>query len=783
VRAPAGLQCAARSLSQSAAAPTSHARGDHLSYDSMSDQARSVIGGYRITDTVGAGGMGVVYLAEHEILKRKAALKVLLPEFSHDQVVVGRFFNEARASTAISHPGIVRVYDFGYQGDGSAFIAMEFLDGEALDHRLRRLGPMPVLPALRFAGQIANALAAAHGHGIVHRDLKPGNVFIVPDPQVPGGERTKLLDFGIAKFATPDAAGNHTRAGAIMGSPAYMAPEQCRGLPDVDPRADLYSVGCMLFEMLCGRPPFDGGGNGPMAIMSSHLHDPPPVPSAIRADVPPEVDALILYLLAKDPAQRYQTAADLGAALAAVSGEQVSFSSLPGVTAEHGAATWPSGVGVVSSAGVAVGPTGQPLSASQVATLRQTAGSQAGQVLGAGGATQRGTRTQVTPPRGRSIGLGLGLAAVVALAVAIAVAVSIAQEGGSPIPQVQLPTIAAPAPAAKKPPRKPALTFKQLGDDWKTAPTAAPRDGAVALAAAADAALIEGTTPGAVGGAPVVLSAAALPSFSFSFDSLFSGGLFRDVFTAFQVLATVPPRTVTWRLMSEPAGAQVLDGDQVIGTTATPLVVSFDETPEYQANLVLRLDGHDDATVALSGSQDFDQTITLVPRIPVRVESKPPGAAIVDASGQVLGTTPATITLSRSSEAAALILRLDGYEDLPLPVVPDRERKEKAALVKVRAIVTVHLESTPPGASILSDGALLGVTPFDHQFPEEKGSVSYTLRLDGYRDQKVKVAADQSTSKVVELKAKAAAKPKCATKPKDKPAGTRPALFDPYDRC
>jgi serine/threonine protein kinase len=777
----------ARPLSQSAAAPTSHARGDHLSYDSMSDQARSVIGGYRITDTVGAGGMGVVYLAEHEILKRKAALKVLLPEYSHDQEVVGRFFNEARASTAISHPGIVRVYDFGYQDDGSAFIAMEFLDGEALDHRLRRLGPMPVLPALRFAGQIANALAAAHGHGIVHRDLKPGNVFIVPDPQVPGGERTKLLDFGIAKFATPDAAGNHTRAGTIMGSPAYMAPEQCRGLPDVDPRADLYSVGCMLFEMLCGRPPFDGGGNGPMAIMSSHLHDAPPVPSAIRPDVPPEVDALILYLLAKDPAQRYQTAADLGTALAAVSGEQVSFSSLPGVTAEHGAATWPSGVGL--------SPTGQPLSASQVATLRQTGGATHRSTNGGathrstdGGATHRGaihrgTRTEVAPGRGRSVGLGLGLAGVVALAVAIAVAVSIAQEGGAPIPQVQLPTIAAPAPAPKRPPRKPALTFKQLGDDWKTAPAAAPRDGAVALAAAADAALIEGTTPGAVGGAPVVLSAAALPSFSFSFDSLFSGGLFRDVFTAFQVLATVPPRTVTWRLMSEPAGAQVLDGDQVIGTTATPLVVSFDETPEYQANLVLRLDGHDDATVALSGSQDFDQTITLVPRIPVRVESKPPGAAIVDATGQVLATTPATITLSRSSEAAALTLRLDGYEDLPLSVVPDRERKEKAALVKVRAIVTIHLESTPPGASVLSGGAVLGVTPFDHQFPEEKGSVSYTLRLDGYRDQKVKVAADRSTSKSVELKAKAAAKPKCATTPKDKPAGTRPALFDPYDRC
>jgi hypothetical protein len=169
--------------------------------------------------------------------------------------------------------------------------------------------------------------------------------------------------------------------------------------------------------------------------------------------------------------------------------------------------------------------------------------------------------------------------------------------------------------------------------------------------------------------------------------------------------------------------------------------------------------------------------------MPVRVESKPAGAAIVNAAGETLGVTPATVTLSRSSDAVGLVLRLEGYEDLPVSVVPDRERKEKVALVKVRAIITVRLESTPPGATIVKDDAELGVTPFDHQFPEEKSSVSYTLRLDGYREQKVKVAGDKSTSKAVELKPKAAARPRCSGKPKDKPAGTRPALYDPYDRC
>src|SRR5689334_4401433 len=184
----------------------------------------SVIGQYRVTGVLGEGGMGVVYAAEHTLLGRPAALKLLLPELSSKQDIVQRFFNEARAATAIRHPGIVEIYDFGWTNEGAAYIVMELLQGETLRARRAR-GPMPWSAALAITRQIAGALGAAHAKGIVHRDLKPDNIFLVPDPEVPGGERIKLLDFGIAKLAG-QAVGQHmTRTGAVIGTPTYMAPE------------------------------------------------------------------------------------------------------------------------------------------------------------------------------------------------------------------------------------------------------------------------------------------------------------------------------------------------------------------------------------------------------------------------------------------------------------------------------------------------------------------------------------------------------------------------------
>ena len=257
--------------------------------------------------------MGVVYLGQHALLGRRAAIKVLLPALSARPDIVNRFFNEARAVTTISDPGIVQVFDFGYHTDGSAFIVMEFLEGEPLDRRLSRLGKLPVYEALRLCRQIASSLAAAHAQRIIHRDLKPENIFLVHDGEVASGERSKILDFGIAKLSDEHPGKMKTSTGALMGTPVYMSPEQCRGLAELDHRSDIYALGCVLFHLMTGRPPFEGEGMGD--IIAAHIREPAPVPSARAPEIPPSVDALVLRCLAKAPADRYQTMIELATAI------------------------------------------------------------------------------------------------------------------------------------------------------------------------------------------------------------------------------------------------------------------------------------------------------------------------------------------------------------------------------------------------------------------------------------------------------------------------------------
>jgi hypothetical protein len=273
-----------------------------------------IIGNYRVVAELGRGGMGVVYRAEHVQLGRPAALKVLLPQMSSDAQIVQRFFNEARAASSIDHPGIVEVYDFGRHTDGSAYLVMELLKGESLDHRLMR--PIAPLEAASLIAQVAGALAAAHARGIIHRDLKPDNIFLVPNELLPGGIQVKLLDFGIAKLADERASGFRTQTGVLIGTPAYMSPEQCMGRPDLDHRTDLYAVGCILFHMLCGRPPFySEQGTGVMIAM--HLRDPVPDPRSLAPHLPPALVGIMLRLLEKDPAARFQSAQELRQALVA----------------------------------------------------------------------------------------------------------------------------------------------------------------------------------------------------------------------------------------------------------------------------------------------------------------------------------------------------------------------------------------------------------------------------------------------------------------------------------
>lgn len=261
-----------------------------------------VVGNFRITDKLATGGMGVVYKAEHLLIGKKAAVKLLKRALSENRDVVERFFQEARATTLIRHPGIVDIYDFGYHGDNRAFIVMEYLEGETLKARLHAQGCLSVEDAVRLVRSVAGAVGAAHAQGIVHRDLKPDNIFLVPDADMPGGERVKVLDFGLAKL-TNQGASMGTQAGIVLGTPTYMSPEQCDGMGNIDHRADQYALGCILYQLLCGQPPFTADST--MDLLKAHRRQPPPPPSSVAPGIPAGVEGVVLRLLAKTPEERY----------------------------------------------------------------------------------------------------------------------------------------------------------------------------------------------------------------------------------------------------------------------------------------------------------------------------------------------------------------------------------------------------------------------------------------------------------------------------------------------
>jgi len=272
-------------------------------------------GNYRVTELIGEGGMGVVYLAEHPAIGRRAAVKILRPGLTDNPEILKRFFNEARAANAIRHPGIVEVFDCGTLPSGVSYIVMELLEGENLAARLRRAARMRHPDARRIAAQTASALAAAHAAGIVHRDLKPDNLYLVPDDRDAALEMVKVLDFGIAKLGQQgsNVSSVRTRTGSVMGTPAYMSPEQCRGTREIDHRTDIYALGVILYEMVCGRPPFVSEGFGEMVHL--HIAAPPPPPRTIEPSVPEDLERLILWCLAKEPDDRVQTMTDVHAAL------------------------------------------------------------------------------------------------------------------------------------------------------------------------------------------------------------------------------------------------------------------------------------------------------------------------------------------------------------------------------------------------------------------------------------------------------------------------------------
>ncbi len=263
----------------------------------------SELGGrYRIEARIGAGGMAEVFRGFDPVLNRTVAIKVLNPQFARDAGFVARFRREAQAAARLSHDSIVGVYDTGADGD-TQYIVMEFIEGRTLAEFLSS-GRRPSIPqSIELTKRIATALSVAHAQGIVHRDIKPANVMVTREGRV------KVMDFGIARMQTVETA---PQTSSVLGTPTYLSPEQAQGQP-VDARSDLYSLGVVLYELLTGRPPFTG--DSPVAIAYKQVNEVPVPPSQLNPDVAPNLDAVVMKSLAKNPANRYQTAEEFTADL------------------------------------------------------------------------------------------------------------------------------------------------------------------------------------------------------------------------------------------------------------------------------------------------------------------------------------------------------------------------------------------------------------------------------------------------------------------------------------
>ncbi len=395
----------------------------------------STIGNFQLLRTLGEGGMGVVYEAEHMTMHRRAAIKVLRSELVRDDQAIRRFFNEARATNEVRHPGIVQIYDCGTREDGSPWLIMELLEGETLSRRIGRVGAMPAAEVIVLGAQAASVLEATHRAGIIHRDLKPDNLFIVNNQETESGERVKVLDFGIAKLtSTATAKSMHTQTGMLMGTPLYMSPEQCRGTSQVDARSDIYSFGLILYQMTSGELPFMSEGMGELFDMQMN-RPPPPLESKVPG-VNPALSAAIERALRKDPAERFQTMGEVQRALLAALSVASPSAARPGPRPR------------VATPIAAVPPAAERSAPSKAARAMPASGTT---TLSAG-ATEMDTLTVPRSRMGRPLGIAAGLLVVAGVVLAVRALPALKRHGGGddPLPPIPapkaLPHQASPAP-------------------------------------------------------------------------------------------------------------------------------------------------------------------------------------------------------------------------------------------------------------------------------------------------------------------------------------------------
>lgn len=399
------------------------------------------VGNYLVKSKLGEGGMGIVFLAEHPLISRRVAIKVIHPDYARNPEAVSRFFTEAQAVNKIGHPNIVDITDFGQTAEGESYFIMEYLAGESLSSRLAK-GRMPLAVGLHIAAQVADALAASHTSNILHRDLKPDNVFLIGrghDHSV-----VKVLDFGLAKLTGDQKSSHKTRTGSVMGTPYYMAPEQCAGKSDIDSRADVYSLGVMLWEIVVGRVPFPGEGYG--EIIVKHLTEPAPRAIQENPDCPPWLDELIDLALAKEKTHRVQTMAEFRDTLQGQL-DQIPPELMAAAGMAHQMGSRPPGMG-----------SRPPGMGSRPPRLASTPPSQAHGVpplstlgLAAG---ETGDQPSIPQTKGRPMMLWAGVA-VVAIAAAVGATLALRKPGVSALkaaPPVLAPvTTPTPAPSAPTP--------------------------------------------------------------------------------------------------------------------------------------------------------------------------------------------------------------------------------------------------------------------------------------------------------------------------------------------
>src|SRR5215470_11861576 len=310
------------------------ADGVALEKDPDSLVGTTLAGKYRIDARLNEGGMGTVYRGCHVLMDKTVAIKVLRPSLAADEKIVARFSREARAASRITHPNAITVTDFGEDESGHVFLVMEFLSGKTLKQVIRDEGPLPLARVVDITRQVGDALSAAHAQGVVHRDLKSDNIMLLGTVSA---DHAKVLDFGIAKIQEQDEKPDIglTAPNLVIGTPQYMSPEQCSQDSEIDARSDIYSLGVILYEMLVGHVPFSA--DSPTMVMMKHLQEPVPSVLEERSDLPPAVGRVVARAMAKLPANRYQTVAELVEDLTIASG-MAQFAPVPSQTAPRVAA-------------------------------------------------------------------------------------------------------------------------------------------------------------------------------------------------------------------------------------------------------------------------------------------------------------------------------------------------------------------------------------------------------------------------------------------------------------